>query len=141
MFLVKPSTMSFTGIGLMLGCALQGSLFRPLFGQSPWPRAFYPTLVDLHVKNFSPTQVYSLFLFGREKDKTPQPLTPPFQIYILRKMVRKVKFAIKVCRVKLKIGRISHFGHGFQLWALSIGFFWGGEGGIVKFCHFLKKKM
>jgi hypothetical protein len=85
MFLVKPSTISFTGIELMLGSALHG----PLFGRSPRPQAFCPTLVDLHVKNFLPTQVYSLFLFGREKDKTPP---PPFLNLYFEKNGEKSKF-------------------------------------------------
>jgi hypothetical protein len=36
-------------------------------------------------------------------------------------MVRKVKFGIKVCRVKLNIGRFLHFGNGFQLWVRGEG--------------------
>jgi hypothetical protein len=84
--------MSFTGIGLMLGsCLARG----PYSDKAPGLRLFTLHLLICMFKNFSPTQVYSLFLFGREKDKTPPPPTPPFRIYILRKMVRKVKFGIK----------------------------------------------
>jgi hypothetical protein len=85
---VKPSTMSFTGIGLMLGsCLARG----PYSDKAPGLRLFTLHLLICMFKNFSPTQVYSLFLFGREKDKTPLPLRFP-NLYFVRKMVRKVKF-------------------------------------------------
>jgi hypothetical protein len=131
--------MSFTGIGLMLGSCLvaRGSYSD----EAPCLRLFTLHLLICMFKTFRPHKFILFFFLVEKKTKSPLP-PPPFRIYILRKMVRKVKFGIKVCRVKLNIGRFSHFGNGFQLWALPISFFWGdGMGGRVKICHFLKKKL